>query len=65
MILKCRLSLCEQKKRSTHVHNEVVEGFSLRPPCSTELSPICPSLNICCGNSAAGGGLPPPIWRGE
>lgn len=65
MILKCRLSLWEQNTHSTHVHNKAVEGLSLSPPCSTELSPICPSLNICCGNAAGAGGLPPPIWRGE
>lgn len=30
----------------------VVDRFSLCPLCSTELSPICPSLNICYGNTA-------------
>lgn len=50
---------------STHVHNQAVDGLSLCPLCSTELSPICPSLNICCGNAAVAAGPIPPIWRGE
>lgn len=33
-------------------------GFSLCPLCSTELSPICPPLNICRGSAA-------PLRRGE
>lgn len=32
--------------------------FSRCPLCSTELSPICPPLNICCGSAA-------PLRRGE
>lgn len=65
MRLKCRLSLWEQETRSTHVHNKSVAGFSLCPLCSTELSPICPSLNICCGNAAGAAGLSPPLERWE
>lgn len=53
--LECRLSLWEEQMCSAHVHNKAVEGFSLHSLCSTELSPICPSLNICCGNAV---GLP-------
>ena len=41
-------------------------GFAECPPCSAELSPIWPLLNICCGNNAgAGGGLPTPIQYEE
>ena len=63
MMLKFRLYPWEQQTSSTHVQNKAVEGFSLCPPCSTDLSPICPSLNICSGNAAGAGagGLPQPI----
>lgn len=37
---------------------QAVDGFSLCPLCSTEPSPICPSLNICCGGALP---RPPPL----
>lgn len=57
VMLKCRWSQWEHMECTTHVQNAAVARFSPCPPCSTELSPICPSLNICCG-IAAGAGSP-------